>query len=290
MRKMRWFTRMTGLSIFLFLYAFPLKAEIEDHMRNRVNLALRQVGHHLLLAQQDSASPIAPVQYDGQYGFTLPLKRSFAYDQLPALLEQAFADYKITASYELMVISCSQGTPLLGYNKYAVSQESVPCLGREQAIDCTNIFVQFEQEEEDYFHIPKSALVWLLFPLLLGLGLFIARKKKPIRAGEPVKMEDTPHLLLGQFRYEPQNQRLLQGEDIIELTFRENKLLNLLASQPNTVLERAHILSVVWEDEGVVVGRSLDVFISRLRKLLKSDSTVQIKTIHGVGYRLEVPI
>ena len=75
----------------------------------------------------------------------------------------------------------------------------------------------------------------------------------------------------------------------INLTFRENKLLSFLASQPNEVLKRADILAAVWEEEGVIVGRSLDVFISRLRKLLKPDSTVQIKTIHGIGYRLELP-
>lgn len=286
---MRWIARIIGLFTFACLYILPIKAEIEDPLRNRVNLALRQVGHHVLLALGDSTSQIAPIQYDGESGFTLPLKRSFDYDLLPTLLEQAFADYHIVDPYELMVISCGQGVPLLGFNKYAVSQQSIPCLGRDQPLGCTNIFVQFE-EEEDYFRVPKSALTWLLFPLLLGFVLFVVVKKRPIQGEEQEVFPDSDYLSLGQFRYEPQNQRLIKGEDHIELTFRENKLLHLLTSQPNTVLERAHILSVVWEDEGVIVGRSLDVFISRLRKLLKSDPTVQIKTIHGVGYRLELPV
>ena len=285
---MCWTARFTGLLTFSCLYLLPLQAEIEDPLRNRVNLALRQVAHHLLFAQGDSTSPISPVQYDGESGFTLPIKRSFDYDLLPDLLEQAFVDYHITAPYELLVISCGQGVPLLGFNKYAVSQQSVPCLGREQPVGCTNIFVQFE-EEKDYFIVPKSALAWFIFPLLLGLGLFVVKKKKLVPIGRQDVNPNPDYFPLGQFCYEPQNQRLIKGGNPIELTFRENKLLNLFTTHPNTVLERAQILSVVWEDEGVIVGRSLDVFISRLRKILKSDSSVQIKTIHGVGYRLELP-
>ena len=72
------------------------------------------------------------------------------------------------------------------------------------------------------------------------------------------------------------------------LTYRENKLLHLFAHSPNEVLERAEIMARVWEDEGVVVGRSLDVFVSRLRKYLKADPAVQIKSVHGIGYRLEI--
>jgi DNA-binding response OmpR family regulator len=72
------------------------------------------------------------------------------------------------------------------------------------------------------------------------------------------------------------------------LTFRENKLLLYFANHPNQVLEREEILANVWGDEGLIVGRSLDVFVSRLRKILKNDTTLQLKNIHGIGYRLEI--
>jgi DNA-binding response OmpR family regulator len=77
-------------------------------------------------------------------------------------------------------------------------------------------------------------------------------------------------------------------EDEKILTFREAKLLEYFASHPNEVLNREQIQDYVWKDEGVIVGRSLDVFISRLRKILKSDESISIKNIHGVGYKLEV--
>jgi DNA-binding response OmpR family regulator len=72
------------------------------------------------------------------------------------------------------------------------------------------------------------------------------------------------------------------------LTYREAKLLRLLVQHANRVLERDAILKAVWEDEGIIVGRSVDVFVSRLRKLVQADPTVRIVAVHGVGYRLEV--
>lgn len=72
------------------------------------------------------------------------------------------------------------------------------------------------------------------------------------------------------------------------LTYRENKLLTYLAENKNQVLPRKQIVSKVWGNEGVIVGRGLDMFISRLRNILKHDPKLQIKNIHGVGYRLEV--
>ena len=81
---------------------------------------------------------------------------------------------------------------------------------------------------------------------------------------------------------------LTSGPNQHKLTYREAKLLQLLANHPNQVLERDQILKLVWEDEGITVGRSVDVFISRLRKLLAEDPTLRITAVHGVGYRFEV--
>jgi DNA-binding response OmpR family regulator len=88
--------------------------------------------------------------------------------------------------------------------------------------------------------------------------------------------------------YDYRNQLIKSPDEEKTLTFRENKLLFLLTSHPNEVLERDKILDEVWGDEGVIVGRSLDVFISRLRKILKLDPALQIKSVHGVGYKLVI--
>ena len=73
------------------------------------------------------------------------------------------------------------------------------------------------------------------------------------------------------------------------LTVKEAKLLGILAESANQVVDRNRLQKEVWEDEGVIVGWSLDMFISRLRKKLEGDDTVKIVSIHGKGYRLEIP-
>jgi DNA-binding response OmpR family regulator len=77
-------------------------------------------------------------------------------------------------------------------------------------------------------------------------------------------------------------------QETILLTYRESKLLDFLVHHMGQVLARDEILAAVWEEEGIIVSRSLDVFISRLRKILNKNHSVVIKTVHGVGYRLEV--
>ena len=74
----------------------------------------------------------------------------------------------------------------------------------------------------------------------------------------------------------------------ITLTFRATKLLHYFVNHRNQLLKREQLLENVWEEEGILIGRSLDVFVSRLRKILKADDSLTIKTVHGVGYRLEV--
>ena len=72
------------------------------------------------------------------------------------------------------------------------------------------------------------------------------------------------------------------------LTSKEAKLFRLFCIHQNKVIERDIIQKAIWEDEGYFVGRSMDVFISRFRKIFKDEPLVNIQTIHGVGYKLEV--
>jgi DNA-binding response OmpR family regulator len=74
----------------------------------------------------------------------------------------------------------------------------------------------------------------------------------------------------------------------IELSSKESELLLLLFSHKNKTLEREFLLHVIWGDEGDYVGRTLDVFISKLRKKLEADPSLKIVNIRGVGYRFVV--
>ena len=78
------------------------------------------------------------------------------------------------------------------------------------------------------------------------------------------------------------------GKKQIQLTRKEADILALFASNKNTLLKREFILKTVWEDDSYFIGRSLDVFISKLRKHFKTDSNISITNIHGAGYKFEV--
>jgi DNA-binding response OmpR family regulator len=82
--------------------------------------------------------------------------------------------------------------------------------------------------------------------------------------------------------------QLTRGATRKKLTSKETQVLELLAAAPNVVVSRHQILESVWHDSGYHTGRSLDVFISRLRKLFPTKSGVEILNVHGEGYRLVV--
>jgi len=119
---------------------------------------------------------------------------------------------------------------------------------------------------------------------LVGLILFLRQKTTLPASGTN---EEPEWLEFANSRLDVAGQVLICGGVRQSLTFRETKLLRLFVTSPDRLLERDLILKQVWEDEGVLVGRSVDVFVSRLRKKLSADPSVGIVAVHGVGYRLE---
>ncbi|MBE6321801.1 MAG: response regulator transcription factor [Paludibacteraceae bacterium] len=103
------------------------------------------------------------------------------------------------------------------------------------------------------------------------------------------KNKDATVYKLGQFTFDTKKQTLsLNGEDV-KLTTKENELLSLLAANANSILERNYALKTIWIDDNYFNARSMDVYITKLRKHLRPDPTVGIINIHGKGYKLIVP-
>ncbi|MCH2215345.1 MAG: winged helix-turn-helix domain-containing protein [Flavobacteriales bacterium] len=251
---------------------------------NKVNLALRQTGDALLRAQGDSTSYIPPIQELDGSEFVLEIPLGFDYGILPEFLESALYDYHISRPYEVMVKSCETGFLVLGYNKTAVERDSVACRDRHEVPDCALIHVKFSKNEDRKTEKNFGSLAWLFIPIA-GVGSFFFLKKKK---QEELPAENDSSLKIGKLVFSHENMKItFESGSEAELTYRESKLLLYFAERRGEVLNREDILSAVWEDEGVIVGRSLDVFVSRLRKILAQDPSVNIKTIHGVGYRME---
>ena len=94
---------------------------------------------------------------------------------------------------------------------------------------------------------------------------------------------------LGRFVFDTQRQLLTIGEKSTKLTTKESELLTMLCTHMNDVLERDLALKTIWIDDNYFNARSMDVYITKLRKHLKDDPNVEITNVPGKGYRLVVP-
>ncbi len=95
---------------------------------------------------------------------------------------------------------------------------------------------------------------------------------------------------IGKFTFDTQKQVLVSGDSTQKLTTKESELLALLCSHVNDILERNYALKTIWVDDNYFNARSMDVYITKLRKLLKGDPSIEIINIHGKGYKLIAPV
>jgi len=103
----------------------------------------------------------------------------------------------------------------------------------------------------------------------------------------PTTSDQSLQFTFGNFSFDFNNQLLNIKGKTTKLTNKEARLLKMLVQHKNQVVERDVIMKTIWEDDGYFVARSMDVFISKLRKYLAHDPMLSIKNVHGVGYRLE---
>lgn len=125
---------------------------------------------------------------------------------------------------------------------------------------------------DDYLVKPFS-----IEELILKIEVFLKRTKKTNTYPSKYKV--------GKYDFDPKNYTLQNATDTITLTQRESELLHYFISHKNTVLKRQDILKAIWGDDDYFMGRSLDVFISRLRKVLVNEENILIENLHGIGFR-----
>ncbi len=108
------------------------------------------------------------------------------------------------------------------------------------------------------------------------------------RAGQRDDSDIGPYTI-GRFVFDPENRLLKAGSVEVKLTTKENDLLKLLNKNSNSILDRNYALKKIWGDDSYFNGRSMDVYITKLRKHLKPDPSIQIINEHGKGFKLIVP-
>jgi len=116
----------------------------------------------------------------------------------------------------------------------------------------------------------------------------LARVNVVLKRIEAKKTNVQEKLRVGRIEYEPGLSLLHLDEGIKKLTTKENMLLRLLVQNQNELLDRQAALRAVWGDDNYFNGRSMDVYIAKLRKLLKDDANIEIMNVHGIGFKLLV--
>lgn len=138
-----------------------------------------------------------------------------------------------------------------------------------------DVLAGFRHGADDYVIKPFD-----MEELLMRISVFLRRSN--------VTSEMATTYEIGYFKFDVNNFLLINGKEEQSLTEREALLLQLFCQQINKVVKREDILEEIWGENDYFLGRSLDVFISRLRKYLRSDDRVEIINHHGVGFKLSV--
>ncbi len=123
--------------------------------------------------------------------------------------------------------------------------------------------------------------------LQLRIEAILKRQKHAPMTDESSEIEATD-FTVGKYHLDFPYQRLTINDDTRKLTAREAELLRFLYINRNDLIKREFILQEVWGDDDYYKGRSLDVFISRLRKYLKDDPDIEILNVHGIGFKFLV--
>ena len=122
-----------------------------------------------------------------------------------------------------------------------------------------------------------------------SMEVLVVRIETILRRVSGKKNKENTLYKIGRFMFDTQKQLLAIDGQNIKLTTKESELLSLLCAHKNDVLQRDFALKTVWSDDNYFNARSMDVYITKLRKHLRVDDTIEIINIHGKGYKLIAP-
>jgi len=134
---------------------------------------------------------------------------------------------------------------------------------------------------DDYLTKPFS-----MEELMLKMEIFLRRSQRIDATTEKKDKPNAQGLTIGRYAFDFEKLSLQIDGKLHTLTYREAEVLRYLSERPNQVIKREDLLKAIWGDDDYFMGRSLDVFMSRLRKYLCDDPSIKIEGIHGVGFRM----
>lgn len=272
-----------------FLLLFSLIASIQvsaETKEQQLKVMLRGIGHEFLMQLNDDTSLVLPIEKVGDR-YALKFGRSFSFepDNLFLSTYKVMEEFEIIDQYIVEVEPCDTSIVIHSFEANLLKdKESIACKMRALPIACYVFYFTLVENSTSHATTEENNSVWWMVPIgVVGMTLLLVwwRKRKRLQA-------DNHLITIGQFQFDQKGMKLNLKAQSIELSSKETDLLYLLYTNENETLEREYILKVVWGDEGDYVGRTLDVFISKLRKKLEADSSIKIINVRGVGYRMVV--
>jgi DNA-binding winged helix-turn-helix (wHTH) protein len=252
----------------------------------RREILLRRIGHEILLQSGDSTSRVLPVKKIAGNEYQISFENAFTFqpESLVNTTQRLLAKDPLASDYVVNVLNCANASVAYGY---AISKNKkddiVACIGRRQPIACYMINIKFKPTG---IITAKNGYLLGSLTVLAFVGFIFLRSVKPRKA-----LPDSRHtdmFTLGSMSFDAEARKLMINGKEIDLTRTETRVLRIFALSPNEAIERSRLQKEIWEDEGVIVGRSLDMFISKLRKKLEFDPNIKIVVIRGKGYKLEI--
>jgi hypothetical protein len=278
-----------GLILLLFItvicVAFSMQGN-DDFDIARREVLLRKIGDQLLLQSGDHTSRVLPVKKiaENEYQIRFEKDLTFRPDSLVNTTRRLLAQDPLAGDYVVNVLNPGNASVAYGY---AISKNKkddiVACIGRKQPKASYMINIKFKPTG---INAAKNEYLLGSLPFLAFVGFVFFRSVKPRRAAPGDK--NTGILTLGLVLFDVKKRQLTIYENTIDLTGTETRILRILALSPNETIERSRLQKEIWEDEGVIVGRSLDMFISKLRKKLEFEPNINIVVIRGKGYKIEI--
>ena len=278
-----------GLFILLFIsiicVAFGTTGN-DDFDFARREILLRRIGHEVLLQSGDSVSRVLPVKTIAKNEYQISFENAFSFqpESLVNTTQRWLAEDPLARDYVVNILDCTNASVVYGY---AISKNKkndiVACLGRRQPIGCYMINIKFKPTG---IITAKNGYLLGSLTVLAFVGFIFLRSVRPRKT-----LSDSQHtgtFTLGCMSFDAETRKLMINGQTIDLTRTETRVLRIFALSPNKTIERSRLQKEIWEDEGVIVGRSLDMFISKLRKKLEFDPNIRIVVIRGKGYKLEI--
>lgn len=267
-----------------------------DKAEKHILVSMRMIGHTILLYAGDSVSQVLPVEKtEGRYKIRFASDFQFDPEKLVTTIDSIVKSTGIASRYIVEVEKCVTGEVVYSFEIGDLAHKDVlPCKTRIPEKACYTVLLTLldpalgEPDEElvagTKFNYGFPAGLISILLALMGLILYSRKKTQPVTE----RTIDPNLIAIGGYRFDRNKSELLVADQRVELSAKESDLLHLLHRFANTTVEREVLLRNIWGDEGDYVGRTLDVFISKLRKKLEIDESVKIVNIRGVGYKLVV--